>query len=169
MAAVALLGLLLTPLLRAEEIPPAVSRPVDFEKDVAPIFQASCMQCHANGKYEADLSIESRERLLEGGGTSPAIEVGKSADSLLIQLVSGQDPELIMPRKGKRLTVEQIGVLRAWIDQGADWPNGFKLHDANKPIPAKLEPRKVEIPPASAEVTNSIDRILSPYFEKHNI
>src|SRR5436190_7530661 len=111
--------------LAADAIPPAASRKIDFTKDVAPIFQTSCMQCHANGKYEADLSIESREKLLEGGGTSPAIALGKSGESLLIALVSGTDPERIMPRKGKRLTPEQIGILRAWIDQGADWPKGF--------------------------------------------
>ncbi len=153
----------------AADIPPAVSRSVDFEKDVAPIFQASCMQCHANGKYEADLSIESRDKMLEGGATSPAIVVGKSADSLLVQLVSGADPERIMPRKGKRLTPEQIGVLRAWIDQGAAWPKGFVLHDANKPIPARLEPREVPVPPATAELINPIDRLLQPYFESHKI
>src|SRR6266511_5677801 len=92
--------------LAAPEIPPAVERKVDFEKDIAPILSTSCMQCHANGKYEADLSIESREKLLEGGATSPAIEAGKSADSLLIQLVSGVDLDRIMPQKGKRLTAE---------------------------------------------------------------
>lgn len=150
-------------------IPPAVDRKIDFEKDVAPILAVSCMQCHANGKFEADLSIESREKLLEGGASSPAIEVGKSADSLMIQLVSGVDPERIMPNKGKRLTPEQIGILRAWIDQGAEWPKGFVLHDPNKPIPAKLEPRRVEIPSATAELTNPIDRLLQPYFEKHKI
>ncbi len=165
---IALLAAFASIAVAAPEIPPAAQRKVDFEKDVAPIFATSCMQCHANGKYEADLSIESREKLLEGGASSPAIDVGKSSESLLIQLVSGTDPDRIMPQKGKRLTPEQIGVLRAWIDQGAEWPKGYVLHDANKPIPAKVEPRKVELPPASADVTNPIDRILSPYFEKHN-
>ncbi len=153
----------------ADVIPPAVSRKVDFEKDVAPIFQTSCMQCHANGKYEADLSIESRAKLLEGGASDPAIVIGKSHQSLLIELVSGTDPDRIMPRKGKRLTPEQIGILRAWIDQGADWPKGFILHDANKPIPAKLEPRNVPIPPATADLTNPIDRLLEPYFASHKV
>src|SRR4051794_24460640 len=94
--------------LAAADLPPATQRTVDFEKDVAPILSTSCMQCHANGKYEADLSIESRENLLEGGGSDAAIVPGKSADSLLIQLVSGVDPDRIMPQKGKRLTAEQI-------------------------------------------------------------
>jgi hypothetical protein len=47
---------------------------------------------------------------------------GHSADSRMIQLVSGMDPDLIMPQKGERLTAAQIGILRAWIDQGAVWP-----------------------------------------------
>ncbi len=152
----------------ADAIPPAVDRKVDFEKDVAPILQTSCMQCHANGKYEADLSIESREKLLTGGGTGPAIVLGKSADSLLIQLVSGVEPDSIMPKKGKRLTPEQIGILRAWIDQDATWPKGYVLHDANKPIPAKLEPRNVPVPAASGDLTNPIDRLLAPYLESHH-
>ena len=74
-----------------------------------------------------------------------------------------------MPKKGKRLTAEQIGILRAWIDQGADWPKGFVLHDLNKPIPAKLEPRNVPIPPAAAGLSNPIDRLLVPYFAAHKI
>src|SRR5688572_21641653 len=155
--------------LAAPAIPPALERKVDFEKEVAPLLSTSCMQCHANGKYEADLSIESREKLIEGGASAPAIEVGKGADSLMIQLVSGVDPERIMPQKGTRLTAEQVGILRAWIDQGAEWPKGYELHDANKPIPAKLEPRKVEIPPPSGDLTHPIDRLLAPYFAKNNV
>lgn len=127
------------------------------------------MQCHANGKFEADLSIESREKLIEGGATGPAIVPGKSAESLLIELVAGVDPDSIMPKKGKRLTPEQVGILRAWIDQDATWPKGYVLHDANKPIPAKLEPRNVQIPPAAGDLTNPIDRILQPYFASHKI
>jgi hypothetical protein len=150
-------------------IPPAVQRKVDFAKDVAPIFEASCMQCHANGKYEADFSVESRAKMLEGGASSEAFTIGKSGESLLIELVSGQDPERIMPKKGKRLTTEQIGILRAWIDQGAEWPNGVELVDANKPRPAKLEPRKVELPPVVDGQTNPIDRLLRPYFEQHKV
>src|SRR5438552_2388337 len=84
-------------------IPPAVHRSVDFIKDVVPIFQQSCVNCHTSGKSEADLSIETREKLIEGGGSgSGAIVPGSSADSLLIQLVSGVDPDSdrFMPKKG---------------------------------------------------------------------
>src|SRR6187401_402320 len=85
-------------------IPPAAAHAVDFQKDVVPILQSSCVTCHSSGKTEADLSIETRDKLLEGGASDPAIVPGKSADSLMIQLVSGEDPDRIMPQKGKRLT-----------------------------------------------------------------
>src|SRR5438309_3302016 len=89
-------------------IPPAVHRPVDFVRDVVPIFQQSCVNCHTSGKSEADLSIETRDKLLEGGATSPAIVPGNGADSLIVQLVSGvdPDPDRFMPKKGKKLTSE---------------------------------------------------------------
>jgi hypothetical protein len=161
---------LLASFARGAEIPPALSRPVDFQKDVVPIFQTSCITCHSSGKTEADLSIETKAKLLEGGASEPAIVPGKSAESLLIQLVSGQDPDRIMPAKGKRLTAEQIGVLRAWIDQGAKWePADFILTDPSKPTPAKLEPREVAIPAATEQLNNPIDLLLEPYFAKHKI
>src|SRR4051812_29431116 len=74
-------------------IPPAAPRPVDFVKDVVPIFQQSCVACHSSGRFEADFSIETREKMLEGGATSPAIVPGKGGESLLVQLVSGIDPD----------------------------------------------------------------------------
>jgi hypothetical protein len=156
---------------RAAEIPPAAARPVDFQKDVVPILQGACVTCHSSGKTEADLSIETREKLLEGGASEPAIVPGNSAESLLIKLVSGvdEDPERFMPKKGKKLTAEQIGVLRTWIDQGAKWPEDFILTDPAKPEPAKLEPRNVAIPAAHDGISNPIDLLLEPYFAKHNV
>jgi hypothetical protein len=152
-------------------MPPAVTRDVDFVKEVVPLFQASCINCHSSGKTEADLSVETKARLLEGGATSPAIVPGDSANSLLVQLVSGLDPEpdRFMPKKGTKLTPEQIGILRAWIDQGAKWPDGYVVADPSKPVPAKLEPRNVPIPAAHDGLTNPIDLLLAPYFEQHQI
>ena len=111
--------------LAADTIPPAAARKVDFTRDVAPIFETSCMQCHANGKYESDLSIETCAKLLEGGASDHAIEIGKSGQSLLIELVSGTDPDRIMPKKGKRLTAEQIGILRRGSTKARIGPRGL--------------------------------------------
>jgi mono/diheme cytochrome c family protein len=160
-----------SPAAPTKALPPPVNRPVDFLKEVVPIFQSSCVNCHSSGKTEADLSVETREKLIEGGASAPAIEPGNSADRLLIQLVAGLDPDpgRYMPKKGKKLTAEQIGILRAWIDQGAKWPKGSVVADRSKPIPAKLEPRQVPIPAPHDGLTNPIDLLLVPYFQEHQV
>src|ERR1700761_6996621 len=107
-----------------EKLPPPADRTVDFQKDIEPLFEAACIKCHAKGKDKGGFSLETRERFLKGGDTDAGAVVGKSAESLVVQLVAGLDPDSIMPKKGSRWTPEQIGLLRAWIDQGAQWPDG---------------------------------------------
>src|SRR5436190_17351113 len=63
---------------------------------------------------------------MKGGDDGKAIVPERSAESLLIHLVAGLDDDKVMPPKGERLTAEQIGLLRAWIDQGATWPDDGK-------------------------------------------
>ena len=67
-----------------------------------------------------------------------------------------------MPQKGKRLTPEQISLLRAWIDQGAPWDPGISFA---KPPPRNLVPRKPDLPAARKGLTNPIDRLLQPYYQ----
>ena len=91
---------------------------------------------------------------------------GKSEESRVIELVAGLDPDSVMPQKGKRLTPEQIGLLRAWIDQGAPWDASISFA---KPPPANLFPRKPELPAPRKDMVNPIDRILRPYFEANGL
>src|SRR5881396_2060568 len=151
---------------QAKSLPPPASRKVDFVKGIKPIFEASCIKCHGRGRTKGDLSIESRETLIKGGESGPAIIPGKSEESHLIELVAGLDPDSVMPQKGKRLTPEQIGLLRAWIDQGA--PRDASISFA-KPPPANLFPRKPELPAARKGLVNPIDRILRPYDEANGL
>ncbi len=151
---------------QAKSLPPPASRKVDFVKEIKPIFEASCIKCHGRGRTKGDLSIESRETLIKGGESGPAIMPGKSEESHLIELVAGLDPDSVMPQKGKRLTLEQIGLLRAWIDQGAPWDAGISFA---KPPPVNLVPRKPGLPAARRGVTNPIDRLLQPYYETHRL
>ena len=97
-------------------------RPVDFTKDVQPILKKSCQTCHGAEKPKGEYRLDSRASALKGGENyTPAIKPGDSAGSPLIHLVAGLVPDSKMPAKGDPLTVEQIGLLRAWIDQGAKW------------------------------------------------
>ncbi|HZV07178.1 MAG TPA: PSD1 and planctomycete cytochrome C domain-containing protein [Gemmataceae bacterium] len=100
-------------------LPPVAARRVDFAKDVQPILAASCYSCHGEKKRKGDLRLDRKASALGGGVIVP----GKSADSLLIQRVAGLDPDTKMPPKGPGLNAEQVGILRAWIDQGAAWPD----------------------------------------------
>src|SRR2546426_1153654 len=147
---------------QAKTLPPPANHKIDFGKEIKPIFEVSCIKCHGRGRTKGEFSIESRDTLLKGGESGPAIVPGKSTESRVIELVAGLDPDSVMPQKGKRLTPEQIGLLRAWIDQGATWDPAISFA---KPPPANLFPRKPELPPARKGIVNPIDRILRPYYE----
>src|SRR5688500_3827549 len=95
--------------------------PVDFEREVRPILEERCWGCHAQKKHRGGLRLDSREAVLQGGDSGPAAEAGKGSASLLVQLVSGADPERLMPDEGERLTADQIAVLTRWIDEGLVW------------------------------------------------
>ncbi len=103
--------------------PSPATKQIDFLKDIQPIFAHHCVQCHGSTRQEAQFRLDSKDIALKGGELGVAIVPGKSAESLLIQAVSGTKPDLVMPKKGERLNAEQIALLRAWIDQGANWPD----------------------------------------------
>jgi hypothetical protein len=109
------------------EMPPAAQRKVSFAEDIQPLFVRYCYDCHSGDKHESSFRLDKKEIAFEGGdfGESPII-VGKSAESPLVRYASGVDEDLVMPPKGARMTAAEIGLLRAWIDQGADWPAGVE-------------------------------------------
>jgi mono/diheme cytochrome c family protein len=112
---------------KAADLPPAADRPVDFVKDVQPILSDNCFGCHGPRKHEAEVRWDNKEIALRGGDRGQDIIPGHSADSRLIQSVSGVITNLVMPQSGDRLTTQQIGILRAWIDQGANWPDSASV------------------------------------------
>ena len=106
------------------QLPPPAGITADFIRDVRPIFEAHCLECHGPKKQRSDYRLDVKKIAFEGGvGGAPIIVPGKSAESLMIQYVAGLDEDMTMPPKGDPLTRDQIGVLRAWIDQGAVWPD----------------------------------------------
>ena len=105
----------------AAALPPAADHKIDFHREVLPILANRCATCHASGRSEGGFSIETRSALLADSDSGKAVRPGKSGDSLLAHLVSGLDSDRVMPQQGKRLTGQEIGILRAWIDQGVAW------------------------------------------------
>jgi mono/diheme cytochrome c family protein len=89
------------------------SQPSRFESEVQPLFRSKCLTCHSVKTRQAGLSLESRDDLLKGGKSGPAIVPGKSADSLLLAMImSGK-----MPMGGPRLESAEIETIRRWIDE----------------------------------------------------
>lgn len=107
------------------KIPPAATKQIEFGRDVQPIFAKHCYSCHGPDKQKNDFRLDIKEKALAGGESGAAVILGKSTESPLIHFVSGLVEDKVMPQKGERLTPEQIGILRAWIDQGANWPEQF--------------------------------------------
>lgn len=146
------------------EIPAPVSRNVDFTVDVRPILERSCIECHADGKRKGGFSMDHIHSLLAGGESGAAVVSGKSADSLLIELVFSDDPDSRMPSKGEPLSGSEISILRAWIDQGLPWEKGFAFAKFKN---APMAPRKVALPPGPE--LNPVDRLLARYDEEQGI
>ncbi len=112
-------------------LPPAASRDIDFVRDIQPIFRTRCYSCHDGTKQRGELRLDLKSAALKGGEShAPAIVPGKSADSPLVRFVAGLEEGMQMPPEGERLSAEQIGLLRAWIDQGAKWPDEASGTDA---------------------------------------
>lgn len=112
----------------AEEGPTPVaalerSEPVRFERDVLPVLRQNCLACHNASKAESELSLETAAALLKGGAGGTLVVAGKSAESRLLAIAAGAD-EPVMPPAGntvgaRRLTSDELGLIKLWIDQGA--------------------------------------------------
>jgi hypothetical protein len=92
-----------------------------FEKHVRPLLVNNCLECHA-AKAEGDLRLDSREGMLSGGYSGPAVTPGDADGSLLVKAVRHASDELKMPPEGK-LPEESIAPLAEWIKLGAIWPD----------------------------------------------
>src|SRR5688572_21666051 len=104
------------------KLPPTATTQVDFDRDIAPIIENSCIRCHGNERPKSRFRMDSRQSLLKGGQHGLAVVEGNSARSPLIHYVARLVPDMEMPPKQEdALTTEQVSLLRAWIDQGLKW------------------------------------------------
>lgn len=92
-----------------------------FETKIRPLLANKCFACHTEAKL-GGLRLDSREAIVRGGKTGPAIVAGKPEESLLIQAVSRRHERLKMPPSDP-LTETQVAELTAWVKMGAVWPS----------------------------------------------
>jgi hypothetical protein len=122
------------------------TRLVDYQRQVQPILENRCLECHSQDKRKGGLSLATYEDALEGGRNGPVIRPGNGAGSLLFHRVRGEvEPQ--MPKDEDPLSAAQIALLRRWIDQGA------RLTPASRPAPQPWEaPLTLTRPPIPALV-----------------
>src|SRR5262249_25618518 len=108
------------------KLPPASTKSgVTYATDIQPIFEKSCVKCHSGEKPKSKLKLDSLEGALKGGGHGKVIVPGKSTESKLVLAVAhvGDEDDFMPPPDNKAhippLTPAQVGLIRAWIDQGA--------------------------------------------------
>src|ERR1022692_3681302 len=134
----ALMLLAACPVLSADEIqtnqlPPSANVKIEFDRDIQPILATSCIRCHGLEMPKSHFRLVNHEAALKGGDENTNdIVPGDSSKSLLINYVARLVPDMEMPPvgKGDPLTPQQITLLRAWIDQGADWTTTNQLPQA---------------------------------------
>lgn len=148
-----------------------VAGAVDFAADVQPLLARHCYACHGEDLQEGGLRLDRKEAALAGGKSGPAIRPGDAVGSRLVQFVAGvNEKQIVMPPEGERLSADEIGVLRAWIDAGAVWldatarPNKAAEHWAFK------RPERPAVPAVNdAWACNSIDAFVAAKLAEQNI
>ena len=95
----------------------ADDKQVSFEKDVMPIFKANCISCHKADKKKGKLDMSTYADLRKGGKQGDPIKPGDPGKSILVDMISGKEPE--MPEKGDKLTEAQVKIISDWVKQGA--------------------------------------------------
>ena len=121
---------------------------VDFRRDVYPLLKSRCFECHTGRTSKAGVRLDYRPEILGETNGHPLVVPGRGAESLLLRRVTGAEgDEKVMPPKGKRLTDPEIGLLRAWIDQGLSWDESLlpstvtSDHWAFQPVRRPVVPR----------------------------
>jgi mono/diheme cytochrome c family protein len=112
----------------ATKLPSAAKKTVSYTKDIKPLFEKTCVNCHGPKKRpKGKFRIDTRELALKGGSEGVSIIPGKSDKSPLTYYIAYQVVDYEMPPEGKKdypkLNKDQIGLVRAWIDQGAKYDN----------------------------------------------
>jgi mono/diheme cytochrome c family protein len=153
---------------------PATPTPVDFVRDVRPILQKHCYECHGAEKQKSALRLDIKSEALRGGDAyGPNLIAKKSAESPLIQLITSKDPDERMPPDAEPLSAAEIALLTRWIDEGAVWPDGVDLaklvdrrdHWSFKP-PADPQPPAVK---NTAWPRGEIDRFVLARLEREGL
>jgi WD40 repeat protein len=102
-------------------------KPVDYAKEIEPIFYNKCISCHSGSLKESKLDLSSYNALIKGGKRGPAIVPGKSSQSLLVKLAGKLRKPYMPPKEEDPLEPKELALIKLWIDQGAKAPAGVRV------------------------------------------
>jgi hypothetical protein len=163
-------------LLRAQSAPAPQQR-VDFVRDIQPIFEKYCYECHGPVKSRARLRLHVPDLVLKGGVSGPVVIPGQSHDSLVVRRVLGLDGEDRMPLDADPLPEPAVVLLRAWIDQGAAIPTGAATATTTVGATssdehwAYVRPRRPDLPAVTRSdwTHNPIDRFVLARLDRERL
>ncbi len=154
-------------------LPPAATTEVDFARDIAPLLKRNCQGCHGAAMQQSGFRLDDGVAALKGGYSGASILPGKSEASPLVHRIAGAKGVPAMPPAGKRLTASEVGLIRAWIDQGAKFPvTATSKTMSAKPKHWAFEPITKPATPAvanSAWVRSPIDAFVLAKLESKKI
>jgi mono/diheme cytochrome c family protein len=147
--------------------------PATFERDIKPILEKHCYECHGPSKARGKLRLHTPAFLLKGGESGAIVQPGNPEQSLMIRRVLGLDDEDRMPKDGDPLPDADIARLRSWIEQGAAVPAETNA-DAAKAVDehwAYVKPRRPELPAVKnvSWSSNAIDRFVLARLERDGL
>lgn len=164
----------------ADDSKPSPEQVEFFEMKIRPILASNCFRCHGAEKQKVELRLDSRDAMLEGGETGPAIVPGEADSSILMAAIEySGDTQIPMPPKEK-LKEGEIKDIREWIDMGAPWPESTVAKKKPAPGPSKADARnhwpfRRVVDPALSEVHNAnasktaIDRFIPTKVEPRGL
>ncbi len=141
--------------------PLSAAEPVDYLRDIKPLFVQRCVACHGAIKQKNGLRLDTVPLMRRGGQSGPAIEPGHSDDSLIFDALQGVNGLRRMPPEGEPLTAAQIDLIRRWVEQGAAAPDEQPATDPARHWAFQLIKRPA-VPDAvhPAAAAHPIDRFL---------
>jgi hypothetical protein len=144
--------------LFAFTLPASADEKVDFARDIRPILSNNCFKCHGPAVQKSKLRLDDRDAAINKGAIVP----GKHAESeLLKRVLLADSDDGRMPPVGvyERLTPDQVAKLKAWIDQGAEYPPHWAFVPPKRPIP----------PTTKHKTQNAIDQFIFARLEKEGL
>jgi len=155
------------------QVTPSHAAPIDFVRDVRPIFEAHCYDCHSGETRKSGLRLDVKSAAMKGGDHhGPDILPGKAMESPLIHFVTTDNVDEIMPPEGGPLSGEEIEILTRWIAEGAVWPEGVDAVRLDDPEdhwsfkPVKFSAKRF---PSSGGEINPIDRFIDAKLAEHGL